>query len=56
MPDTDAPAPIAEAYQRLLDAQRDNRAMPPEERAAREKATEQASERRRIKRRMWKPF
>lgn len=55
-PDTDAPAPIAEAYQRLLDAQRDNRAMTPEERAARDKATEHASERRRIKRRMWKPF
>lgn len=53
---TDTPAPIAEAYARLIDEQRLNSTMPPEERAARDKAIEQASERRRIKRRMWKPF
>jgi len=53
---TDTPAPIADAYERLVDERRHVAAMDPAERAARDKAIEHTSERRRIKRRMWKPF
>jgi hypothetical protein len=56
MPITDTPAPFAEAYARLQDAQRRNGLVTPEERAERDKIIEHASERRRVKRRMWKPF
>lgn len=56
MPLTDMPRPFAEAYERLQEAQRSNGLVSPEERAERDKITEHASERRRIKRRMWKPF
>lgn len=56
MPITDTPAPIAEAYERMLEERRQVLAMDPAERAARDKAIEHASDRRRLKRRLWKPF
>lgn len=53
---TDAPAPFAEAYERLQRAQRDNATMTQQEREEREKAAAHATERNRIKRRMWRPY